>query len=84
MTEQNQAPPPSNQILTALVAKFEAERLEAIATLNLFINNPSAVADHPNIVSEAARLVSTISSAEGCLRTLQAATAPPPESSDAG
>ena len=71
--EQNQNLP-VNQILAALVAKFEAERLEAIATLNLYLNNPSAVADHPNVVGEAARLVAKISEAEGCLRTLQGAS----------
>ena len=63
-------------------ARLEAERLEAIACLNLFINQPLAVADHPNVVGEAARLVSAIASAEGCLRTLQAAVTLPPGQSD--
>ena len=83
MSEETKVPQgPPNQILAALIARFEAERLEAIACLNLFINQPLAVADHPNIVGEAAKLVSAISSAEGCLRTLQAAVTPPPEQSD--
>ena len=83
MSDQNQAPQgPPNQVLAALIARFEAERLEAIACLNLYINHPLAVADHPNVVGEAARLVSAISSAEGCLRTLQAAVTPPPGQSD--
>ena len=68
-----------NQILSAVIAKFEADRLEAIATLNLYLNQPLGIADHPNIVGEAVTLVQRIASAEGSLRTLQAATTPPPE-----
>lgn len=77
MSDQNQ---PTNQILTALIAKFEAARLESIANLNIYINNPTAVADHPNIVKEAACLVQKISEAEGCIATLKAATQVPGDS----
>lgn len=73
---------PQNQILTALIAKFEAERLQAIANLNVFINNPSALPDHPDVVGEAAKLVNAIAHAEGCLSTLRPA-APPEGKPDA-
>lgn len=70
---EQQPQQPQNGILTALIAKFEAERMEAIALLNLYMNQPAAVADHTNIIGEAAKLVQRISSAEGSLRTLQQA-----------
>ena len=68
-------PSQQNQILAALVAKFEAERMEGYATLNLYLNNPSAVADHANIVGQAATLVRQIADAEGCLQVIASATA---------
>ena len=44
----------AEQLVRATLAKFEAERQEAIAVIELYLNHPTGVADHPNIVEDIA------------------------------
>ena len=75
---------PQKQILSALASRFEAERQEAYATLSLYINSPVAVADHPNIIGEAANQVEKITAAEGKLAIINSILAPPEGSENKG
>jgi hypothetical protein len=54
----------STNLLSALKSKFTAEKDVSIATLLLYVQNPVAVADHPNIIEEMATLVAVIAEAE--------------------
>jgi hypothetical protein len=58
-------------IIDALVAKYQAERAEAIANLQNYLSNSAGIGEHPNIVLEADKLISQISSAEGKLESLR-------------
>lgn len=59
------------QLLHALVARFEAERLEALATIHLYLNASAAVGDHPNVVEELATATHALATAEESLEALQ-------------
>ena len=56
--------------IKALRAKYEAQRLEALATLEVYMNNPVGIGEHPQIIEEMDKLVRTISDADGYLETL--------------
>lgn len=56
--------------IKALRAKYEAQRLEALATLEVYMNNPVGIGEHPQIIEEMDKLVRMVSDADGCLQIL--------------
>jgi|TARA_Y100000310_G_scaffold259580_1_gene268291 methylaspartate ammonia-lyase len=54
----------------ALVSKYEAERDEALATLEVYFNNPAGIGEHPQVVEEMAKMVEKLENAQGCLEQL--------------
>ena len=57
-------------LMQAAMARLEAERQEALAVLNLYINTPVGVPDHPNIMECIMTSIERISKAEGTMQTL--------------
>jgi len=57
-------------LLTAVITRLEAERADALATLNLYLGVPVGVGDHPNIVDEIHNAVTRLSTAEETLETV--------------
>ena len=57
-------------LIRALVARYTAQKEEALATLSLYLNNPSVTPDHSGILDEIDLLVQKLSTAEGLLATL--------------
>ncbi len=55
---------------TALVSKYEAERDEALATLEVYYNNPAGIGEHPQVVEEMSKQVEKLANAEDCLSQL--------------
>lgn len=60
----------SNQLMHATLARFEAERQEAIATIGLYLNASVGVGEHPNIISELVTATKRLADAEEALETL--------------
>jgi|TARA_B110000908_G_scaffold172708_1_gene242216 hypothetical protein len=60
----------TTEIINALNAKFNADKLTAFANLTNYMNNSAAVGEHPDIVAEAEKLVAAIADADGKLQTL--------------
>ena len=60
----------TTEIINALNAKFNADKLIAFANLTNYMNNSSGVGEHPDIVSECEKLVAIITDADGKLQTL--------------
>ena len=60
----------SNQLMHATMARFEAERQEAIATIGLYLNASVGVGEHPDIVSELITATKRLADAEEGLATL--------------
>jgi hypothetical protein len=56
--------------LKALRARYEAQRLEALATLEVYMENAAGIGEHPQIIDEIDALVKKVDEAEGLLKTL--------------
>ena len=61
-------------MFSALKAKAEAEKLEGLATLNVYINNPAGIGEHPQFVQEAYEALKKLDNAESVLETLERIT----------
>jgi len=60
----------TKEIIEALQAKYMASKLEAVANLKNYVENPAGIGEHPNIVEECDKLVKQIASANEGLETL--------------
>jgi hypothetical protein len=60
----------SNQLMRATLARFEADRQEALATIQLYLTAPAGVGEHPKIVEEIASATRLLAEAEEALDTL--------------
>ena len=60
----------SSQLMRATIARFEAERQEALAVVELFLNASVGVGDHPNVINELQSAVIKMASAEEALESL--------------
>lgn len=56
--------------LKALKARYNAERLEALATIEVYMSNSVGIGEHPQIIDELDKLVRKVDEAEGLLKTL--------------
>jgi len=54
----------------SLRAKYQAEKLEAIATLEVYVKNSVGIGEHPQIIEEMDKLVEQVANANDCLATL--------------
>lgn len=54
----------------ALRARYTAEKLEAIATLEVYVKNAAGIGEHPQIIEEMATLVEKVANANDCLDAL--------------
>ena len=60
-----------SKIYEALVAKCQAERIEALATLDVYMTNPVGIGEHPQIVEEAMKQLDKLAAAEGKITELE-------------
>ena len=60
----------SELILKALKARYSAQRLEALATIEVYMSNSVGIGEHPQIIDEIDNLVRKVDEAEGLLKTL--------------
>jgi hypothetical protein len=63
--------PLGNQLMRAVLANFEAQRQEALATIELYVHVPVGIGDHPNVVKELVTATKRLSEAEEALETIQ-------------
>ena len=54
----------------ALKSKFQAQKDEALATLEVYYNNPAGIGEHPQIVEEMAKQLEKLANAQDCLDEL--------------
>ena len=57
-------------LFKALRNRFEAERDEASATLEIYFTHPVGIGEHPQIVDEMAKQVEKLANAEDKLNTI--------------
>lgn len=56
--------------VNALRAKYQADKLEAIATLEVYVKNAVGIGEHPQIIEEMAKLVDKVAEVNGSLEAL--------------
>lgn len=56
--------------VNALRTMYKAKKLEALATLEVYMENAAGIGEHPQIMEEIDKLVKTISDYDGYLATL--------------
>ena len=54
----------TNQFMSATLARFDAKRQEALATIELYLTRPVGVGEHPDIVGEIAGAVARLAEAD--------------------
>ncbi|MAL45767.1 hypothetical protein [Hyphomonas sp.] len=61
----------AEQLVRATLARFEADRQEAIAVIELYLNNPTGVAEHPSVVNEIATAILKLADAEEAISAIE-------------
>lgn len=56
--------------IEALRAKYKAQRLEALATIQVYMENAAGIGEHPQIIEEMDKLVKSLAEANDCLEAL--------------
>ena len=59
------------RIYEALVARCKADRIEALATLDVYMSHPVGIGEHPQLVEEAMKQLDKLATAEGKLIELK-------------
>lgn len=59
-----------NLKIKALRAKYQAQKLEALATLEVYMTNAVGIGEHPQIIEEMDKQVRIIADVDGCLEVL--------------
>jgi hypothetical protein len=59
-----------NLKVEALRLKYEAQKLEALATLEVYMKNAAGIGEHPQVIEEMDNLVKSVAEARDCLETL--------------
>ena len=57
----------AEQLVRATLARLEADRQEAIAVIELYLNNPVGIAEHSGVVAEVAAAVTRLAEAEDAI-----------------
>lgn len=57
-------------ILKAVRQRFKAQEMTAVATLELYVNKSTAIADHSDIVGEVEKQVRLLTEARECLNVI--------------
>ena len=60
----------NNGLLEAARAKYQAEILECVATLEIYFTNAVAIGEHPDLLAEVDKYVDRLKSASGKLGAL--------------
>jgi len=61
----------SNLMYDALMAKYNAKRLEALHGLSVYLTNSVGIGEHPQLMDEAARFAEMLATAEDVLTCLK-------------
>ena len=60
----------NNGLLEAIKAKYQAEILECIATLEIYFTNAVAIGEHPDLLAEVDKYLDMLEDAQGKINVL--------------
>ena len=61
----------AEQLVRATLSRFEASRQEALAIIELYLNHPVGVGEHPAIVDDIAKATIQLAEAEEAIEALR-------------
>ena len=61
-----------NQLIKAAIDHYQAQRTEALATLDILFNDATMIGEHTDLLTEVKKWTESLSQAEDCLKTLKA------------
>lgn len=56
--------------IQALRARYEAQRIEALATLEIYVKSSVGIGEHPQVIDEMDKLVRIVADADSYLETV--------------
>ncbi len=56
--------------IQALRARYEAQRIEALATLEIYVKSSVGIGEHPQVIDEMDKLVRLVADADSYLETV--------------
>jgi hypothetical protein len=59
-----------NLKLRALKSRYNAQKDNAFATLEVYLTNSAGIGEHPQIMDEIDKLIRSIADADGCLEVI--------------
>ena len=59
-----------NQLIQAAIDSYQAQRTEALATLDILFNDATAIGEHTDLTAEVKKWTESLSQAEDCLKAL--------------
>ena len=60
-----------NQLIKAAIDHYQAQRTEALATLDILFNDATAIGEHTDLLTEVKKWTNSLSEAEENLETLK-------------
>ena len=60
-----------NQLIKAAIDHYQAQRTEALATLDILFNDATMIGEHTDLLTEVKKWTESLSQAEDCLKTLK-------------
>lgn len=60
----------ANLKIQALKAKYTAQKMEALATIEVYLTNAAGIGEHPQIIDEMDKLVAQLGEADDKIETL--------------
>tara|TARA_X000001388_G_C2130945_1_gene84967 strand:+ start:55 stop:261 length:207 start_codon:yes stop_codon:yes gene_type:complete len=60
-----------NQLIKAAIDHYQAQRTEALATLDILFNDATTIGEHTDLLTEVKKWTSSLAEAEDCLVTLE-------------
>ena len=59
-----------NKLLMAAIDTYQAQKTEALATLDILFNDATAIGEHTDLLTEVKKWTTSLAEAEDCLATL--------------
>ena len=59
-----------NKLLMAAIDAYQAQKTEALATLDILFNDATAIGEHTDLLTEVKKWTTSLAEAEDCLKAL--------------
>ena len=71
MTDPNHTTRIASQLLKAVIAHFDSQRQNALATIDLYLHKPTAIGDQPDLVGVLTKATKELAEAEEAMDSIE-------------